>query len=524
MDTMRSGVSSLRIAALLAVISLATVAAAPAGQMGAKAAPIEAVTINAQGPAEPFPHYWERMFGSGRAVLALRADYRKDMRAVKRATDFDYLRFHGIFDRGVGLYHVGADGKPDYNFSYVDQIYDGLLANGIRPYVELSFMPRALASSPVQQGFWYHPYVAPPKNWNQWGSLIRHFAQHLVARYGIDEVSHWYFEVWNEPNIGFWAGKPKQATYFKLYDTAARALKSVNPRLRVGGPATAQAAWVSAFIRHCVENNVPVDFVSTHVYGNDSAQNVFGTSRPISRQEMVIRAVEKVHREVAESERPGLPIIFSEYNASYKNESDVTDSAFMGPWLAHTIKQCAGMVKILAYWDFSDVFEEQGVVKRPFYGGFGLMAEDDIPKASYNVFALLHRLGTERLAASSGPDGGDAKSVLATKRAGGTLAIALWNYAPPAKTGPGKTFNLSIENPGALRHAVIWRVDRHHGSALTAWKAMGEPDFPTRGQIELLREAGRLPAPEIRDLPSGNTAPLSLTLPSHGFALVEIEP
>jgi xylan 1,4-beta-xylosidase len=478
----------------------------------------ETVTLNAAGAVHPFPHYWERMFGSGRAALALRASYRRDLRAVKRATGFEYIRFHGIFDDDVGLYNQDASGNPVYNFTYTDQIYDGLLAEGVRPFVELSFMPKALAANPTRQPFWYHPYVAPPRDWNRLEELVSAFARHLIARYGIAEVSKWYFEVWNEPNLDFWAGEPKQPTYFKLYDTSARALKSVNPQLRVGGPATAHAAWIPAFIRHCVEEHVPMDFVSTHVYGNDSAENVLGTREKIARKDMVVLAVREVHDQVRASALPDLPVIFSEYNASYKNEVDVTDSAFMGPWLAQTISRCDGLVDILAYWAFSDVFEEQGVAERPFYGGFGLMAVGHIRKASYNAFALLHRLGEERLELH-------ADSALATRRADGSLAIALWNYAPPGKSGPAKRFTLTLEGlaPEASgRQAVIFRLDPQHGSALATWEAMGKPAFPSPSQQKILREAGRLPPPELATLPSGSTPSLSLTVPSHGLVLVEI--
>ena len=241
------------------------------------------------------------MFGSGRAILSLRDSYRRDLRDVKAATDFKYVRFHAILDDEIGVYDEDASGNPVYNFSYVDQIYDGLLQNGVRPFVELSFMPRKLAAEQALHPFWYKPIVSPPKDWNKWGDLVSHFAQHLVDRYGIDEVSQWYFEVWNEPNIDFWAGDPKEQTYYQLYDVAARAMKAVSPQLRVGGPATAQAAWVDRFIRHCADNHVPVDFVSTHVYGNDSAKDVFGTNEDIPRTQMVCRAVHKVHDQVAES-------------------------------------------------------------------------------------------------------------------------------------------------------------------------------------------------------------------------------
>jgi xylan 1,4-beta-xylosidase len=258
-----------------------------------------------------------------------------------------------------------------------------------------------------------------------------------------------------------------------------------------------------------------VDFVSTHVYGNDSAEDVFGTHEKIARRDMVVRAVKKVHDQVQASTLPTLPVIFSEYNASYMNEVDVTDSAFMGPWLAHTISQCDGLVDVLAYWDFSDVFEEQGVAERPFYGGYGLMAVGDIPKAAYNAFALLHRLGTARLTV-------DSDSVLATRDQNGRLIVAAWNYAPPGESAPPLELKLVFKGLCAGRHAAIFQVDDQHGSALAAWHAMGKPSFPTRQQQALLREAGRLPAPEIRELGSGDSGSLLLSPPAHGLVLVEI--
>jgi len=272
--------------------------------------------------------------------------------------------------------------------------------------------------------------------------MIEAFTRHLVSRYGIEEVASWYFEVWNEPNIDFWAGEPKESTYYQLYDETAKAIKRVSPRLRVGGPSTAQAAWVDRFIKHCADGSIPVDFVSTHVYGNDTAHDVLGTNETIGRDKMVIRAVQKVHDQVKASAKPSLPIIFSEYNAAYDNEVPVTDSAYMGPWLGYTISHCAGLVDIMSYWAFSDVFEEQGVVKRPFYGGFGLMAAGNIPKATFNIFKLLHALGNERLNV-------DSESALATRRLDGSLEIAVWNYAPPLSAGtPGtaKRANLSFAN------------------------------------------------------------------------------
>lgn len=470
------------------------------------------VDVDPQAPSHPFPHYWEQMFGSGRAILSLRDSYRRDLRAVKEATGFGYIRFHAIFHDEVGLYDEDSEGKPVYNFSYVDQIYDGLLENQVRPFVELGFMPQKLAAKPIVQSFWYKPNVSPPKDWNKWDDLISHFARHLIDRYGIEEVSQWYFEVWNEPNLDFWAGEPKDQTYFQLYDSTAKALKQVDKRLRVGGPATAQAAWADRFIRHAVENNVPVDFVSTHVYANDLSEDVFGTSEKIPRTEFVCRAVGKVHDQIKASERPDLPLIWSEYNASYKTEPDVTDAEFMGPWLADTIRQCDGLVTMMSYWTFSDVFEEQGVVKQPFYGGYGLIAEDGLPKPSFNAFKMLHTLGNTRIDT-------DSKSALVTRRDDGTIVIAVWNLFLPGAAGDNAKVSINMKGSGKYRRARVYRLDADHGSLLHTYAAMGKPPYPTQAQIQTLRNAAALTAPENAQIERGR---LTIVLPPEGLALIEI--
>ena len=193
----------------------------------ARTASAEVVRIDATAASTPFPHFWERTFGSGHAILAMRWDYLRDLRAVKRITGFRYVRFHGIFDERVGVYRRDYLGNPVYNFSNVDTIYDGLLENGVMPFVELSFMPRVIAADPHDRySFWYRPIVSPPQTYGRWAALIRAFARHLIARYGIEEVSQWYFEVWNEPNETFRGGRAlEQRAYFGLYDATARSSK-----------------------------------------------------------------------------------------------------------------------------------------------------------------------------------------------------------------------------------------------------------------------------------------------------------
>ncbi|HEY0702385.1 MAG TPA: hypothetical protein VGD60_06425 [Candidatus Acidoferrales bacterium] len=472
----------------------------------------ETLEVNVNAPSHPFPHFWEQMFGSGRAILSLRESYRSDLRDVKSITDFRYIRFHAILDDEIGVYDEDSTGKPVYNFSYVDQIYDGLLQNHVRPFVELSFMPSKLAAADLRQSFFYKPVVAPPKDYDRWSALISAFAKHLVDRYGIDEVSQWYFEVWNEPNLDFWAGDPREPTYYKLYDATAVALKSVSPRLRIGGPATAQAAWADRFIQHVSQNNIPADFVSSHVYGNDKAQDVFGTNESIPMNQMVCRAVDKVSRQIKASAKPNLPLIWSEFNAVYDNQTKVTDSAFMGPWLADTIRQCDGLTEMMSYWSFSDVFEEQGVIKNPFYGGFGLLAEGGVPKPAFNAFELLHRLGDQRIDVKS-------DSMLVTKRSDGSLAIAVWNLSLPDDAGQPKSITIRLDGLKKNPKVEISEIDPDHGSPLPAYHAMGDPASPTMQQYAELKKAAAMASPREEHLKDGT---ISLTLPPKSLFLLEV--
>ena len=517
------------------LLSLVAALCLTATAVHAHAQQTEHLIIDVHAATTPFPHFWEQTFGSGRAILSLRGSYREDLRDVKAATNFQSVRFHGIFMDEVGLYDpdrqvhnpgLAAQAANDasvYNFSYVDEIYDGLLALHVKPFVELSFMPRKLASDPdSQHAFWYKPNVSPPKDYGTWDKMIRAFATHLVARYGLDEVASWNFEVWNEPNIDFWVGTPKQPTYFELYDHTARALKSVSARLMVGGPATAAAGWIPAFLAHLKAQGVPADFVSTHVYANDTAQNVMGTDEVIPRETMVYRAVKMVHDQVLASPFPEMPLIFSEYNASYANEPNITDSDFMGPWLANNIRLCDGLTQSMAYWAFSDVFEEQGVVRTPFYGGFGLIAADHIPKPVFNVFNILHKLSDRRISLNS-------TSALATISPEGGIAMALYDYAeptgegdtytmPPAKPRPGKTFSVEVRGIREDAPVEIFRVDRDHGNVLKAFDAMGRPPGDlTRDQVAILRTAAQLSPPEHLHLKHGM---LDISVPPHGLAVV----
>ncbi|HXM26840.1 MAG TPA: hypothetical protein VN957_12540 [Chthoniobacterales bacterium] len=477
----------------------------------------ETIVIDAAGSTTPFPHFWEHMFGSCHASVTLCEDWRNDLRMLKEIVDVKYVRFHGIFERSVGIYdREDKDGSLILNFTRVDLIYDGLLKNGVRPFVELGFMPEELAKTQTVHPFWYHPIVAPPRDPQKWYQLIFLFAQHLVDRYGLAEVSDWYFEVWNEPNINFWAGEPQEETYYDLYDLTARALKAVSPLLRVGGPATAQAAWVDRFIRHCDENNVPVDFVSTHIYPNDTALNVFGKEEKIPQSEMVSRAVRKVYDEVKASAKPDLPIIWSEYNAGFDR---VLDSPYVGAWLANNIRQCSGgLVTEMSYWTFTDAFfEEEGVFKSPFSNGFGLIATGGIPKASFYAFKILGLMGDQQLVLNH-------PSAVATVRSvDHSIVTAIWNYTPPNETGSTERFDLRLRGAPQTKFARIHLVDEEHGSPLKDWKAMGSPSFLSRQQQAQLRLVGEQSLAEGVTVVQKNSTNLSLNLNPNALVVVEYE-
>ncbi len=443
----------------------------------------------------------------------MRESYRDDLRAVKKVTAFRYVRFHAILHDEVGVYNEDEHGNPIYNFSYVDQIYDGLLENGVRPVVEISFMPKKLAFNPdALHPFWYKQNVSPPKSMERWDELMKHFAQHLVDRYGIEEVSQWYFEVWNEPNIDFWNGIPRQESYFDLYAHTARALKAVSLRLRVGGPATAAASWVDDFLEFAAQNHVPVDFVSSHGYADDTPQNLFGTHEDIPMDDRVCRAIAKVRGQIKASAMPDLPLFWTEWNVQGDHES--RDTTFVGPALANTVRACDGLVEMMSFWTFSDVFEEGGPIPEPFEGQFGLRAKGGINKPSYYAFGLLHQLGDRRIASPS-------KNVLITRDSRGDVIVAGWNLVDPGESGTTRQITLQFQHLAANSRVTIERVDSEHGNVLRNYAAMGKPLDPTPDQVEQLNRETALPPPESVNLHNGM---LKLNLTVNELDLIRIQP
>jgi xylan 1,4-beta-xylosidase len=459
----------------------------------------------------PLPHYWEKCAGSDRTVVGLREQWRQDLIRCQRETGMQSVRCHGLFNDEMGI----APGPGNFNFLYVDQIYDFMLDHGVRPFVELSFMPQSFATS-ANTIFFYRGNISPPRRWQDWSDMINAFTDHCVKRYGSSEVRTWKFEVWNEPNISFWAAS--QQDYFELYKQSALAVKKVDSQLQVGGPSTAQLGWIPELIQYCGTNGVPLDFVTTHVYPDDPQKYIFGKDHLYSFEEVIPKGVEHVKQQVQSSKMPNLPVWITEWSSQ--------NPAF----IADTIKNCIGLAETMSYWTFSNVFEEGGVPSGIFNQTFGMLDQWGITRPSFHSFVFLHKLGDTQLHTDEGP-------VLATRRADGSIAILLWNLIPASvggvangnpmgassgaaeSKGAARQFHLKLSGLSSPKTISVSEVNMQAGSAIPKWREMGSPKYPSANQLADLRSAAELPKPASHTINQGE---FSIELPPNGIALLEI--
>jgi xylan 1,4-beta-xylosidase len=331
--------------------------------------------------------------GCGRAYEGLLAEQQRHMKIVSNECGFKYLRFHGLLHDDMAVYNEDSQGNPIYNWQYIDLLYDYILSIGMKPFVELGFMPQALASG-IETVFWWKGNVTPPKSYEKWEKLIYELVMHFTRRYGHNEVSKWYFEVWNEPNLsGFFTGD--MAEYFKLYEVTSKIIKNISSDYRVGGPSTAGCGWVTEFIEFCYNNKVPADFLSTHTYGVDGFLDEFGVQQLFldSNPGAVSDDIITVHEQVKASPMPELEIHFTEWSTSYSPNDPIHDSYHSAPYILSKIKKCEGKTNSMSYWVFSDIFEEPAPPKKHFHGGFGLLNVQGLKKPSFFAYKYLNQLG-----------------------------------------------------------------------------------------------------------------------------------
>jgi xylan 1,4-beta-xylosidase len=491
------------------------------------------INLDAQQVQGPLNPAFNMTIGAGRANEGLRADWQQQLAEIKRDAGFRYIRMHGLLSDDMGVYKIDAQGREHYSFQYIDALYDYLLSIDVKPFVELGFMPSALASGD-KTIFWWRGNVTPPHSYDKWGKLIEALVQHWTERYGAEEVASWYFEVWNEPNLdGFWAGS--QAEYFKLYDYAARAIKKVNPTYKVGGPATAGAAWIPEMIAHCADNKIPLDFVSTHSYGvNQGFLDEFGTTGTVLAKDTmsVSGDVLRNRQEIAQSAMPKLELHYTEWSASYTPADPIHDSYHEAAFILQKLKQSGDAVQSMSYWVFTDIFEEAGPRFEAFHGGFGLMNTQGIKKPAYFAYEFLNKLGAIELRNS------DSQSIATTDKKG-NLQLLLWDftYTLPEKTNNQQYYikdlpaaakgEAKVNLTGLKKGKYTLRISQvgyKRNDAYSAYIGMGSPAQLTKTQVsELKALATGKPAQEktIRIAKDGNYS-LSLPLRENDVYLVEL--
>ncbi|MGI4749850.1 MAG: GH39 family glycosyl hydrolase [Janthinobacterium lividum] len=374
--------------------------------------------------------------GAGRANEGLRADWQRQLRITKQELGFRYIRFHGLLTDDMGVYQEDKAGKPIYNWQYLDELFDFLQSINIKPFVELGFMPNALASG-NKTVFWWKGNITPPKDYQKWNMLIKNLLQHWIQRYGEKEVKTWYFEVWNEPNLKnlFFSGD--QQDYFKLYQETANTIKAVSKDFKVGGPATAGNSWIPEMINFCVLNKAPIDFISTHTYGvkqgfldqtGDVGTIVSQDKNAVSSDMIRSKAI------IQKSALPNLELHYTEWSSSYTPTDPIHDNYQEAAYILDKVKKASKFVNSMSYWTFTDIFEELGPRPTPFHGGFGLMNYQDIKKPAYYAFQYLNQLGDQELINND-------PSSIASKDKNDNMQLLLWDFTI---THPGDSVNDQI--------------------------------------------------------------------------------
>ena len=537
-------------------------------------APPSTLLIDHRPPSDlPLRHVWSECLGAGRANEALRVDWQDHFREAVRVLGARHVRFHGVFHDDMFVYRASNGGgfgpptplaTPVYTYAYVDKVFDAILDAGARPFVELGFMPRELARD-TETLFWWKAHGSPPTHMGAWVELVTTTVRHWIDRYGLDEVRQWPFEVWNEPNLvpHFWTGT--RSEYFALYEATARALKAIDPALRVGGPsssvfvadarydgeyhdksveaATAEAddpdalpwkpVWINELIAFCAERDLPLDFLSTHLYPTDFAFDTQGVGRPISRNRDATRDDLLHLRELlAASPFPDAEVHVTEWSTSPSSRDHMHDTLFAATYITRAFLQCQDLADSIAYWTFTDVFEEGGGGIGPFHGGFGFVNEQGLHKPTFHAMAMLNRLGSRILAQhehgvlTATADGGVAgvffnyPDSMGDRSVGGATSYA----AARRHLGEGPARRVAHTVSG-LRPGAGYRVeilDWEHGNVAEEWHRRGEPlNLSRRDVAELAAVADAL---DRRTLTVADDGVLTIDLELPAWAVASISP
>ena len=512
------------------------------------------MNLNIQRSAQTTPtdFSWQMGFGNCHAYLLHRTDVCEHIKLAHDELGIKYIRCHGVLDDDMLTYQRMGDcrmfasvpGKnkiKEINFRQVGHVYDNLLACGVKPFVELSFMPSALAKG-KKLGLRYNPNICMPRSLDEWADYIRRFIRFLLDRYGKDEVESWYFEVWNEPDLGiFFAGTRQD--YFRLYEATARAVKSVDEKLRVGGPSTSACRWLPEHIDFCEKNGVPCDFISTHHYPGDGFGN-FITFANIRRMFTATRKAAKNETPLGETLRElffrpedakcwpkgvladmdrearrqvgNRPLFITEWNSMAVFGASVHDEKYSA---AFAVKSCLDLDNSLAaymFWCCSDLFEEQFMLPKPFVGSFGIVSNDGIPKPNFWGFKLLsqlypHRLsvyGTEKLDVGAFTDGENVQ-ILLTPQSG--------------DIDENRRYDLMVSLDFEAVEVTVQRIDDTHCNPKRLWQELGTPDNLTKAQAAEIKEKTRLREEALPFRAAGGKTELSVSLSTNDVLLISVK-
>ncbi len=403
------------------------------------------IHANLQKEKGTLDRFFSACIGAGRAGEVMRHIPMQQLARMQKECPFRYIRFHGIFHEEMNLVRRDENGKLSFSFRYIDQLLDMLLEHGIRPVAELGLMPVELAKDDAYV-FWWKMSKSMPKDLGEWESLIEAFMRHITLRYGENEIATWYFEIWNEPNHpGFFTEYQDVNAYFSLYDTAARAIKRVSPRYRVGGPATAGMVWIDKIIEHCRSEQIPLDFITSHSYG------IKGDFDPDGTAITYLPKIDKVSNEIrhhgAYCHENGLPLIITEWSSSYSPRDPIHDHYFNAVYLLRAIKRSEGYADMFSYWVYTDIFEETLPPDDPFHGGFGLFNLQSIPKPVYHAYCFLHRLGETELVCE------DENAYVC--RSENEIQVLFWNITHPEGKVSNKKYFSACHPAATLPDAKI---------------------------------------------------------------------
>ncbi|MFI3291987.1 MAG: glycoside hydrolase [Rikenellaceae bacterium] len=499
-------------------LTLALCALAP---MGAGA---QSVDVNSTTCSEQIDHFWSRCVGAGRANEALRAGWLEHMAKVQENCGFEYVRFHGLFHTDM-FPMFEKNGVYTYNWQYIDEVFDRLLDLNVKPFIELGFFPDPLAGENSQTVFWWEAKVTPDKSkYDEWSKFIQAFTQHCVDRYGLDEVLTWYFEVWNEPNLSRAFFDGSKSDYFDLYKRTVTAVRAVDNRFKVGGPSTTnfvadgrydgekednskfvnidadninkltwEGVWIKDFLKYCKKEKLPVDFISCHPYPTDFPLDpTTNRGKDISRHVGSTKDdIEWLNRALEESAFPAAEIHLTEWSTSPNSRDQMHDYLPPAAYIVKTNLDCIGLTNSLAYWTFTDVFEEKGGGESIFHGGFGMINYQGIVKPSYHAYRMLNKLGNievykdEKLFVSSNSENGKVTAIAYNYPAEYEQSVP--RGADKRESGTSKQLDLTLRGlkPGAM--FKIETLDKDSGNIINYWESMGKPEPPTREQVKVMK-------------------------------------